>query len=73
LAAKVGIHLENFNNRVKVMNQTNAKDLTLSAKDARNMQASIFDLLTKIADLTEIQEKRVEDEVVNVSMDGGTF
>jgi hypothetical protein len=37
------------------------------------MQASIFDLLTKIADLTEIQEKRVEDEVVNVSMDGGTF
>ena len=52
------------------MNQTNSKELVLSAMDARNLHNDIFELLTQIAVLTEIKQ---EESVVNVEMDGGNF
>jgi hypothetical protein len=54
------------------MNQTNAKELILSALEARNLHNDIFELLTQIQALTEIRQNQVE-EVVEVSMDGGGF
>ena len=71
---QLSLHLKNFNNRVKVMNQTNAKDLTLSALDARNIHADIFELLTKINELTDIKKAEQEsNSVVAVEFDGGNF
>jgi hypothetical protein len=57
------------------MNQTNAKELTLTATDARNIHADIFELLTQIQALTEIrnQEEAKDNAVVNVEFDGGNF
>lgn len=69
---QLSLHLKKFNDRVKVMNQTNAKELTLSALEARNMHADIFELLTKINDLTEIK-KEIDDEVISVEVTGGNF
>ena len=69
---QLSLHLKAFNNRVKVMNQTNSKDLTLSALDARNLHNDVFELLTQIAALTAIKEAE-ESTVVNVEMDGGGF
>lgn len=75
MESQLSLHLKNFNNRVKVMNQTNAKELTLTATDARNIHADIFELLTQIQALTEIrnQEEAKDNAVVNVEFDGGNF
>ena len=68
---QLSLHLKKFNDRVKVMNQTNAKELNLSALEARNIHSEIFELLTKINDLTEV--KQASDAVVSVEFDGGNF
>ena len=70
---QLSLHLKNFNDRIKVMNQTNARDLTLTALEARNIHAGIFELLTQIAELTEIKKEADADAVVSVEMDGGNF
>lgn len=61
-------HVKLFNDKVRVLNQTNSKILTLNAQEARSLQAEIYDLLTRIAELTKDPETTVQ-----VSMDGGTF
>jgi hypothetical protein len=69
---QLSLHLKKFNDRVKVMNQTNSKDLNLSAAEARQLQADIFDLLTKINDLVELKQPDSES-VVQVNLQGGKF
>ena len=72
LEQQLSLHLKKFNDRVKVLNQTNAKELNLSAAEARQLQADIFDLLTKINDLAEIKQKSA-NEVIQVEFQGGKF
>jgi hypothetical protein len=70
---QLSLHLKKFNDRIKVLNQTNSKDLVLSAAEARQLQADIFDLLTKINDLTELRKTVEQETLVSVEMDGGGF
>jgi hypothetical protein len=70
---QLSLHLKTFNDRIKVMNQTNSKDLTLTALEARNIHAGIFELLTKINDLTEFRKNAEQETLVSVEMDGGDF
>ena len=70
---QLSLHLKNFNDRIKVMNQTNSKDLTLTVLEARNIHAGIFELLTKINDLTEFRKNVEQETLVSVEMDGGGF
>ena len=72
MESQLSLHLKAFNNRVKVMNQTNAKDLTLSKLEAQNLQADIFELLTQIQELAEVKKVQ-EEQIVSVGMDGGLF
>jgi hypothetical protein len=69
---QLSLHLKNYNKRVQVMNQTNGKELVLSALEARNLQTEIFELLAKINDLTEIKKATDETRVVAIG-DGGNF
>jgi hypothetical protein len=55
------------------MNQTNSKDLNLSAAEARQLQADIFDLLTKINDLVEIKEQGAAEPALQVNIKGSNF
>jgi len=73
MESQFSLHIKSFNNRVKVMNQTNARDLTLTKLEAQNLQADIFELLTQIAELTKIQEQQQADAAINVEFDGGNF
>lgn len=73
MESQLSLHLKNFNNRIKVMNQTNSKDLTLSKLEAQNLQADIFDLLTQIQALTEVRQQEAAESVVSLQMDGGGF
>lgn len=68
----LSIHIKNFNNRVKVMNQTQAKELVLSASDARNLHNDLFNLLTQLAELTAVK-KESSDDVTKIEFDGGGF
>ena len=70
---QLSLHLKKFNDRVKVMNQTNSKELVLSALEARNIHAELFELLTKINELTEIKQTAQDNSTVNVEFDGGNF
>jgi hypothetical protein len=72
MESQLSLHLKAFNNRVKVMNQTNARDLTLTKLEAQNLQADIFELLTQIQELAEVKKVQ-EEQVVTVGMDGGGF
>lgn len=65
------IHLKNFNDRVKAMGQTNSRDLSMTAQDARNLQADIFNLMTLVVELAS--KANQGNEVVTVNLDGGKF
>lgn len=67
---QLSLTLKTFNDKVKLMNQTNNKSLMLTALEARNLHNDIFALLAQIAELTK-PEAVVEQTVVDV--DGGTF
>lgn len=53
------------------MNQTQRKDLMLSAADARSLHAEIYGLLAQIADLARRSDS--PEPVIQVGMDGGGF
>lgn len=67
---KLSLAIKNFNERVKVMNQTGSKQLALSAEEARNLHADIFTLLANIA---ELQNQPEQMQTSAVSFDGGSF
>ena len=69
---QLSLHLKKFNDRVKVMNQLNSKELILSAAEARQLQSDVFDLLLQIQALTEVKQDE-ENQVITVGMDGGNF
>lgn len=66
----ITIHIKNFNDRVRAMSQTNSKELTMTANDARNLQADIFNLLTLV---TELASKFGSEEDIQIQLDGGSF
>ena len=67
---KLSIAIKNFNERVKIMNQTGGKQLSLSADEARNLHADIFNLLANIAELQSPPESAQSN---SISLDGGGF
>ncbi len=69
---QLSLHLRKFNDRVKVLNQTNARELVLSAAEARQLQADIFDLLTQIQALAEVKESN-QNEIIAVQVKGAGF
>jgi len=67
---RLSLHLKMFNDKVKLLNQTNSKSLTLTATEARNLHSEVFNLLTKIAELSNIEK---QDTPISADFDGGTF
>lgn len=65
----LSLAIRTFNEKVKVLNQTNSKQLVLTADDARNLHNDIFTLLATIAEL----KTNGAGEAIQVSMDGGRF
>ena len=69
----LSLHLKMFNDKVKVMNQSNSKQLILSAQEARDIQAELFEILNFCAVLTRKLSATGQSSDVTVNMDGGTF
>ena len=66
------LHFSMFNSKVRLMNQTNSKDLTLSAQEARNLHSDIFELLNKYSMLSQRPSVAAEEKL-DLNMDGGRF
>lgn len=68
---KLTLAIKNFNERVKIMNQTGSKQLSLSADEARNLHSDIFALL---ANINELQTGTTSTaQAVLSNLDGGGF
>ena len=65
------LQIKMFNDRVRAMNGSNSKILTLNAQEARGLHAEIYDLLSTIAELTKAQP--TTPNIIQVNMDGGGF
>lgn len=66
----ITLAIRTFNDRVKAMNQTNAKQVVLSAQEARSLHNDIYALMANIAELSTAAPK---EEVIQISVDGGGF
>lgn len=64
-------HIKKFNERVRVLNQTNAKVVTLTAEEARSLHAEIYDLMATITNLSKNTPNTIN--LTNIGMDGGSF
>ena len=61
-----------FNDKVRTMNQSNSKILTLNQQEARSLHAEIYDLMATIASLSK-NTPAAGITSVSINMDGGTF
>jgi hypothetical protein len=68
-----GPHINAFNERVKIMNQTNKKDIIMTCQDARNLHSDIFTLLSMISELSAKSQQNSEESTIEVQLDGGAF
>lgn len=68
----ISLSIRNFNDRVKQMNQTNSRQLVLSADEARNLHSDIFALLNNISEIVSAQNAK-EKPTSSISLDGGAF
>jgi hypothetical protein len=64
------LHVKNFNNKVRAMNQARGKILTLTVEEAQSLQAEIYDLMATISHLAKNTETTTNTVM---SMDGGGF
>lgn len=64
-------HIKLYNDRLRAMNQSNGKILTLNAQEARNLHAEIYDLMATIARLSQTAGNT--SDITTVGMDGGGF
>jgi len=68
----MGLHIQKFNQRIQNLNQSGGKELSLGAREARDLHSEIFGLLAQIADL----ERRIlsnPTDSVQIALDGGDF
>lgn len=68
----MGLHIQKFNQRMQNLNQSGGKELSLGAKEARDLHSEIFGLLAQIADL-ERRLLSAPQDTVNIALDGGGF
>lgn len=73
MESNLTIHLKMFNDKIKLMNSSQGKQLMLSAQEARNLHSDIFDLLNYCATLSQQLENRPTSGPVEVKMDGGSW
>jgi hypothetical protein len=67
------VHLQRFVDRVRGFEARGAKDFTMSMSDAKDLHADVTRLLLELQTFKENALKEPKNEVVQVSMDGGTF
>jgi|688.fasta_scaffold729333_2 hypothetical protein len=71
---KISLSIKTFNERVKLMNQTGSKQISLTAQEARNLHNDIFNLLANLAELqTNLEIINSSSQGTSLNFDGGSF
>jgi hypothetical protein len=70
---QISIAIRNFNDRIKQMNQTNSRQLTLSADEARNLHSDIYGLLNNVTELVTMTQSTESPKSNSLNLDGGGF
>ena len=71
---KISLSIKTFNERVKLMNQTGSKQISLTAQEARNLHNDIFNLLANLAELqTNLEILNSSSQGTSLNFDGGGF
>ena len=68
---QISLNIRTFNEKIKVLNQTNGKQIVLSAQEARSLHNDIYALMANIAELASNTESA--EDVIQISVDGGGF
>lgn len=58
--------LQKFCERVRVMNQSNSKNLVLTAAEARNIESDLVDLLLLISNLSSVQSRQTDTVEIEI-------
>jgi hypothetical protein len=66
------VNILGFNDKIRLMNQTRALELRITAIEANNLQADITAMLAEIARLSVLNNQQNE-QIVQISIDGGGF
>jgi hypothetical protein len=69
----MSIHLQRFVDRVQGNESRGLKDFTMSMTDAKALHADLTRLLIELQTFREQATIQTREEVVTVSMDGGSF
>ena len=73
MSEQLSVVLQRFNDRVRAMNQTRSKDLTMSADEARNLHSEVFSILSQVAELSTRANAEMGEETIVINMDAGKF
>ena len=69
----MSMHLQKFVDRVRGFESRGIKDFTMSMNDAKDLHADITRLLIELQVLREHAIAKVDDQVLEVKVNGGTF
>ena len=69
----MSMHLQKFVDRVRGFESRGIKDFTMSMNDAKDLHADITRLLIELQVLREHAVAKVDDQVLEVKVSGGTF
>jgi hypothetical protein len=67
------MHLQKFIDRVQGTESRGLKDMSIPLSDAKAMAAELTRILLELQASREQAAQRPSEEVIQVSMDGGTF
>ena len=67
------IHLQKFIDRVQGTEARGLKDVSIPLSDAKAMAAELTRILLEMQTLRELAVKQTQEDVITVSLDGGTF
>lgn len=68
------LHIKKFNDKVRLLNSANQKQLVLTAQEARSLHSDIQDLLIYCTSLNkQISLSAKQEPVINIQIDGGQF
>ena len=67
------LHLQKFVDRVVGHEARGSRDFVMSMADAKNLHADITRLLLELRDLRENATKPVEQDVIEIKVNGGKF
>jgi hypothetical protein len=67
------IHLQKFIDRVQGTEARGLKDMSIPLSDAKSMHAELTRLLLELQTLKEAAARQPQEEVIQISMNGGSF